>query len=94
MKKWAGHKSFDVIKQQCKDAGIHFSDQSYRKGGDCVVVSTVKGDEKSGQVMYNTVNGVFFGVTPEGVEFDSNHATHDREEWFQKLLAFFYIEKA
>jgi hypothetical protein len=93
MKKWAGNKPIDVIKKQCKAAGIHFNDRMYRDGSDYVCITTVKGDNYSGQVLYSTVNGAFFGTTPSGVEFDSNKTTHDKEPWFQALLAFFYEEK-
>ncbi len=88
MKKFAGHKSSDAIKQQCEAAGIEYDQERYENGGDHVVI--VGGGAR---ILYNTVNGRFFGTTPEGIEFDSNKTEHEEEPWFQALLSFFYIEK-
>lgn len=95
MKKFSGHKSSKVIKAQCKALGLHFSDILYKQGSDYVTITSIGGDNYSGQVLFNTANGSFFGTAPErapwnGVSFDSNETTHEREEWFQQLLAFFY----
>jgi hypothetical protein len=95
MKKWAGVKTLELIERQCAKAGIHLDMSKWvLEGSDHVVITSIKGDNSSGRVMFNTVNGRFFGTTPEGVKFNSDSKEHDREEWFQKLLAFFYIEKA
>lgn len=93
MKKFAGHKTLDVIKQQCQEAGIEFDDRLHKTGSDYVVVRTIKGDKDSGIVLYSSFNGNFFGSTPDGVDFDSASTEHENEPWFQALLSFFYIEK-
>lgn len=46
-----------------------------------------------GYVMFNTVNGLFWGHTDQGIAFDSSSTKHERERWFQALLSFFYVEK-
>ncbi len=90
MRRFAGHKSHGAIKKQCKALGIDFNDLLHKTGGDWVVVTSIEGDNYSGQVLYNTANGNFFGTTPDGVQFDSTKTTHDRNPWFQALLAFFH----
>lgn len=94
MKKFAGNKALDVIKAQCASLGLDYNDTLHRAGHDYIVITSVKGDNYSGQVLYNTFNGKFFGTTPDGTQFDSNETEHEREEWFQALLSFFYIEFA
>ncbi|CAG9172471.1 hypothetical protein CURE108131_23050 [Cupriavidus respiraculi] len=94
MKKFAGNKPLIEIKRQCEAAGIDYNDTLYRRGGDYVVITTVNGDNDSGQVLYNTVNGKFFGTTPDGIQFDSSSTKHENEPWFQALLSFFYVVKA
>ncbi len=94
MKKFAGNKKLEVIQEQCESAGIHYDDRALDHGFDHVVITTIKGDRNSGQVIYNSVNGNFFGVTHEGVKFNSNETEHEHEPWFQALLSFFYVEKA
>lgn len=49
--------------------------------------------DKHGYVMFNTVNGTFFGTTDKGVEFSSSETQYEKEQWFQALLSFFYVEK-
>ena len=103
-REWAGHKNSKQIQAQCKAAGIHFGDKLYNEeGSDYIVVTTRKGDNYSGQVLYNVVNGTFFGTTPrvwpehpewENVEINSNYAFHDDTPWMQALLAFFLVPKA
>lgn len=46
-----------------------------------------------GFVMFNTVNGRFWGHTDRGVACCSSSTEHEREPWFQALLSFFYVEK-
>jgi hypothetical protein len=93
MKRFKRHKTFDEIKAQCEAAGIHFSDHLYKvTGADFVVITTIEGNNNSGQVLYNTVTGAFFGTTPDDVSFDSDKDEHENEPWFQALLLFFYEE--
>lgn len=91
MKKFAGSKSLEVIKSQCAAIGLDYNDALHRMGNDHIVITTIKGDNDSGQVLYNTFNGKFFGTTPDGVQFDSDETTFENEEWFQELLSFFYV---
>lgn len=93
MKKFAGNKPLDVIKAQCEAQGVHFNEFLFLAGSDYVVLTSIKGDNDSGQVLYNTCSGLFFGTTPDGVQFDSAETTHENEPWFQALLSFFYVEK-
>ena len=93
MKRFTRHKTYDEIKAQCDAAGIHFSDHLYKlTGSDWLVITTTKDDNDSGQVLYNSVTGVFFGTTPDGVSFESGNDAHEAEPWFQALLLFFYQE--
>ena len=93
MKRFVRHKTSDEIEAQCKAAGIHFSDHLYKiTGSDWLVITTIEGDNDSGQVLYNVVTGTFFGTTPDGVSFDSSKEEHENEPWFQSLLLFFYLE--
>lgn len=93
MKRFSRHKTHDEIKVQCEAAGIHFSDHLYEvTGSDWLVITTIKDDNHSGQVLYNVVTGVFFGTTPDDVSFDSSKDEHEDEPWFQALLLFFYVE--
>lgn len=91
MRTFKGNKSLTHIESQCKQAGIHFNDYLLRTGtSDYVVITTIKDDNYSGQVLYNTFNGTFFGTTPDGTQFDSRSTEHEHEPWFQQLLEFFY----
>lgn len=89
MKQFAGFKTLDVIKVQCQAAGIRFDDSRYRQHGDDHVLIAGGG----AHVLYNTFNGKFFGITPNGVEFDSSSTQHEHAPWFQALLSFFYVEQ-
>ena len=95
MKKFARIKTFEEIEAQCEAQGIPFNDHLYRiKGWDTVVVGSTYGHgHLPGHAIYNTFNGWFHGVTPEGVHFDSASKKHKSEPWFQALLKFFYVEK-
>lgn len=93
MKRFAATKSLNLIRQQCEEAGIYLDDHLYRRNGsDYVVITTVRGDNDSGQVLFNTFNGTFFGTTPDNIPFDSTTTEHENEPWFQALLSFFYVE--
>lgn len=88
MKLFARHKTLDEVKRQCRKQRLKLDTTHYRLGSDYVKV------EGGGAVCYySTVNGRFFGKTPQGVEFQSDSHTHDREPWFEALLKFFYVEK-
>lgn len=94
IKTFAGNKPLSVIKKQCAALGIEFNDRLHRKSSsDYVVIRSIKGDSRSGEVLFNSYTGNFFGTTNNGVSFDSHITTHEAEPWFQTLLSFFYIEK-
>lgn len=93
MKTFSGNKPLAVVKAQCKAAGIDYNDREFRRvGSDFVCITTVKGQNHTGQVLYNTFNGRFFGTTPDGTEFSSDSTKFENEAWFQALLSFFYVE--
>lgn len=93
MKTFAGNKTLDQIKAQCKADGLVYDDSRYQAGGDYVLIRDPKCGEDCGYVLYNTVNGNFTGKTPDGVQFDSRTTQHEDQPWFQRLLSFFYREK-
>lgn len=70
MKKFAGHKSLDVIRAQCKAAGVHLNTRLYDERGDDSVSIWTRvreagyGDSDGGFVIYNLANGRFYGRTP------------------------------
>jgi len=88
MKKFAGNKTLAQIKAQCKAAGIEFDDSRYKKGDDHVAIRS-----PGVMVLFSSFNGRFFGNTPDGQEFSSDDEL-DGTPWFDRLLSFFYVEKA
>jgi hypothetical protein len=94
MTKYLGRKNLKTIKAQCDALGLEFDDRLYQtQGSDFVAIRSFKGDPMLGQVLYNVLNGRFFGSKPDGTRFNSDSATHEGEAWFQTLLDFFYIGK-
>lgn len=92
MKTFLRHKTYEEIKAQCKEQGLRFGDVLYLNHGyDTVSIKRAEG--ALDQVVYNTVNGRFFGNTDYGLRFSSDYVEHDGEPWFQALLDFFYVEK-
>ena len=88
MKKFAGNKTRDQVKAQCKAAGVKFDESRYRQGSDWTLLSG-----GGAQVLWSSWNGKFWGMTDTGVEFSSDSDEHDNEPWMQALLRFFYVEK-
>jgi hypothetical protein len=88
MKKFAGNKSREQVKAQCKALGLVFDEAAYKAGSD---VTRICGGGAS--VCWISFNGRFFGPTDTGVEFSSDSTKHEDEPWFQALLSFFYVEK-
>lgn len=90
MKQFARHRTHDEIVALCKKHKVPLDDSLYlQRGWDTILVGT----KDLGYVIYNTWNGKFFGTTDKGTPFDSCSTRHDRTEWMQKLLHFFYVEK-
>lgn len=89
MKKFAGTKPLDVIREQCKSDGISFNDALHKKlASDYIVI-----EGGGAHVFLNGFNGTFFGTTPDGINFNSSSTEHESCDWFQQLLKFFYVEK-
>lgn len=88
-KKFKGTKPLQVIRDQCKAALVDINDSLFKKGESDYIVLEGGG----ARLLFNTVNGSFFGTTPDGVKFDSSSTQHEQCEWFQQLLSFFYIEE-
>lgn len=88
MKKFAGNKSRDQVKAQCKALGLVFDEAAYMRGSD---ITVIRGGDAT--VYWISFNGRFFGRTDTGVEFNSDDCKHEHESWFQQLLSFFYVEK-
>jgi hypothetical protein len=88
MQTFAGNKTLEQIKAQCKAQGLAFDDYLYRTAGhDHVRISG-----GGARVLFNTFNGRFIGITPDGVAFSSDDKL-DGTPWFDALLRFFYVEK-
>lgn len=102
MKQFAGKKTLEQIKAQCKAQGVRYDDKRHNEGFDNVEIggpvhrTTAPFPLPVGclnaWVLYNSVNGKFFGTTDRGIQFDSTSTDHENEPWFQALLAFFYEE--
>ena len=65
------HRTYEEIKAVCEAQGVPFNDDLYRlHGWDTVVVGSRKPNQA--YAAYNTLNGRYFGRTPEGEPFDSH----------------------
>lgn len=80
------HKPMDQIRAQCLAEGVELKEERH-KAGDSDFVRLAGG---GCWVMFNTVNGRFWGETPDGTKFTSEGKNHEGKPWFQALLAFFY----
>lgn len=89
MQKFKTIKTLARIRAQCKVLRVPFDDYLYRNGDWDHVAIGVRG---KGEVFFNTVNGTFFGRTPDGKRFDMRTDAHERQPWFQMLLRFFYAD--
>ena len=90
MKKFKRHRTFEEVRDLCKKQGVPFSDHRHRiHGDDSVVVGKIAAGHH-GYAIFNTFNGRFFGLTPDGEHFSSYSGRHDKQPWFQALLNFFY----
>jgi hypothetical protein len=91
MTKFLRHKTYDEIRQQCAAAGIELDTSKYDEGSDYIVVSSTGPNGEKARVLYSTVNGNFFGTTPDGTEFSSDDKRLDGTPWFDALLNFFLV---
>ena len=88
MKTFARHRTFHEVKALCKAQGLKFDDHVHKAGGDTVFVTG-----GGCTVAFNTASGWFCGRTPDYIEFNSTDNDHEKEPWFQALLAFFYTDE-
>lgn len=86
-KTFAGNKPVAAVFAQCEAEGLTVDRTRFDAGWDHIVISG-----GGCWVTYNVFNGRFWGMTPEGVEFQSDSTEYEAEPWFQALLAFFYAE--
>lgn len=95
MLKFAGHKTTAQIRRQCEVQGVYLDLAAYNLGHDtiCVGGPVTYGPSKTGWVIFHTVNGRFWGRTPDGTQFQSDTAEHDDKPWMQALLQFFMVSK-
>lgn len=89
MKKFAGRKTVNQIRQQCAEQGIKLNMGLYDKGSDYLVVHLPGRDGVAIPVMYSTVSGRFFHSAPGSGGFSSDEGL-DGLAWFDALLEFFY----
>lgn len=62
-----------------------------RPDGTSLVVAEWNGTTRPNAfVMFNRINGVFWGTTDKGVSFHSSEVKLEQEQWFKDLLNFFY----
>lgn len=100
MKTFARHKTFDEIAAQCADQGLRLHDGAYAAGtSDYIVVwrhtKRIEGAyPHNGRVLYSPVHGRFLGRTDTGIEFTEASASLEGTDWYDAILAFFYVEKA
>lgn len=94
MKKFAGHKTVDQIREQCLAQGVTLDTRLYDSGSSDYIKLTSTDGKTSAEVLYSSFNGRFFGQFTPGREFNSDDASLDGTPWFDALLEFFYIRKA
>ncbi len=92
MKTYLRHKTSGEIVRQCRAQGVRVSLALHKIGSDYITVGRNKIGH--GYVLYNVVNGGFFGHTPSGEPFASDSDRHDGTPWMQALLEFFYSDEA
>jgi hypothetical protein len=89
MKKFAGRKTVDRIRQQCAEQGIKLDMGLYEKGSDYIVVHLPGQNGCPVPVLYSDVNGRFFCAATGVAHFSSDDAL-DGSVWFDAMLEFFY----
>lgn len=89
MKKFAGRKTVDQIRQQCAERGFKLDMGLYEKGSDYIVVHLPGQYDEAVPVLYSDVSGRFFCAAP-GVPHFSSDDSRDGDAWFDAMLEFFY----
>lgn len=89
-KRFAGHRSYEQIRAECRRQGLVLEDANYRRNGSDWI--GVRRRRDSTVVLYSTPTGRFHGTHPTcGTQFTES-SPFDGEPWFDALLAFFYYE--
>lgn len=81
------HKTYDQIWKQCAAQGVPIRDTGWLSSSSRVLVGV--NSHGGGYAIYDCDTGRFFGKTPAGVEFNSDHQRFDGEAWFDALVKFF-----
>lgn len=95
---FARHRTLQELRAVCSELGLPLQDAKYRAGTSTTVVVGRHGRQGwrpgAAYVVYDPGNGTFFGITGQGIAFDSASSEHEQEPWFQQLLQLFYVERA
>ena len=84
IRKFAGNRPLEEIKQAVIDAGDTWQEEKFREGSDYVSFGFM-----GKWIVYNTFNGNFI-VNVDG-EMITGESKLDGVEWFDKLLDFLYL---
>lgn len=87
MQTFTRHRTREEVFALCKSQDVPCRDGN-SPYDDLIVVGINRSG--FGYAFYNTVNGRFFGATPSGESFSSDQP-RDGIDWFDALLAFFYV---
>jgi len=93
MKKYSRHRSLKELRAECKRRGWKINDDRYQNFGSDFVTIIFRCGRVTGQVLFSTVNGGFFGKTRSGVEVNSDVTTHEQTPFFRALLSCCYVEE-
>lgn len=91
LKRFAGHRSHEQIREACRAQGLILEDAAYRRHGSDWI--GVRGKAGGTLVLYSTPTGRFHGTQPATGEKFTESSPFDGEPWFDALLAFFYYEE-
>lgn len=90
MKQFAGIKTVDQLKAECKKRGWEIDTKQHDGGSDHIKFQFEHQGVKT-TVFYSAFNGRFFGTTADECAFTSDDAKLDGTPWFDALLDFVYI---
>lgn len=91
LKRFAGHRNYQQIRDECKAQGLILEDAAYRRHGSDWI--GVRGRPDGPLVLYSTPTGRFHGTHPATGEKFTESSPFDGEPWFDALLAFFFYEE-
>jgi len=90
-KRFAGHRSYEQIREECRRQGLILEDAAYRRHGSDWI--GVRGKPGGVLVLYSTPTGRFHGTHPATGEKFTESSPFDGEPWFDALLSFFFYEE-